>query len=251
VMTSPVATCPSPPRRAVVGLDVVRSNARILFAESPGLRTIVDLRANAYGHGAGAIAEVLDDLPVDAFLLSSEQAAEPLVNLGLKTPVILRSRSTADGTRLIGPELFGLDSPAEPDPRARGLLPALTLSARVLSVKKVGAGEGVSYGYVYRTSAATTLAMVCLGYSDGIDRHACERGRAWFDGCTHPIAGRVAMDVFMLDVGDHPVSPGDEVVLFGDEGRGYPSPISWAADLGRSAAEVTAALGDRIVRSHV
>jgi alanine racemase len=250
-MTSPVATFPSPPRRAIVRLDVVRSNARILFAETPGSRIVVDLRANAYGHGAEAIAEALDDLPVDAFLLSSERAAEPLVNLGLKTPVIPRSQLTADGSHLVGPELLGLDSPTDSDPRGRGLLPALTLSARVLSVKKVGAGEGVSYGYVYRTRAATTLAMVCLGYSDGIDRHACERGRAWFDGSTHPIAGRVAMDVFMLDVGDHAVAPGDEVVLFGDEGKGYPSPVSWAADLGKSAAEVTATLGDRIVRSHV
>jgi alanine racemase len=251
VMPASVTIHGSPPRRAVVSLDVVRGNARTLFAENHGSRVVVDLRGDAYGHGAAAVATALDDLSVDAFLLSDDRAVDAIAKLGLETPAVLRSQLTGDESYVVGPELFGLDSATDPDPRARGLLPALTLSARVLSVKKVGAGEGVSYGYVYRTAAPTTLAMVCLGYSDGIDRHACERGRAWFDGSTHPIAGRVAMDVFMLDVGDRAVSPGDEVVLFGDEGRGYPSPVSWAADLGKSAAEVTAALGDRIVRSHV
>jgi alanine racemase len=248
-MSPSVAIPPSPPRRAVVSLAVVRSNARILVRENSGSRVVADLRGDAYGHGAADVAAALDDTSVDSFLVSHECAAKAIRGLGLKTPAILRSQLAPDQS-IVGPELFGLDSSSCPDPRARGLLPALTLSARVLSVKKVGAGEGVSYGYVYRTTTATTLAMVCLGYSDGIDRHACEGGRAWFAGSTHPIAGRVAMDVFMLDVGDNPVSPGDEVVLFGDEGRGYPSPSSWAAPLGKTAAEVTATLGDRIVRSY-
>jgi alanine racemase len=229
---------------------VVRGNARILFTENSESRMVADLRGDAYGHGAAAVAAALDDTAVDSFLVSHEGVARSILELGLNTPAVLRSQIAPRDSVVVGPELFGLDSSSDPDPRSRGLLPALTLSARVLSVKKVGAGEGVSYGYVYRTTTATTLAMVCLGYSDGIDRHACDRGRAWFAGSTHPIAGRVAMDVFMLDVGDHPVSPGDEVVLFGDQGRGYPSPVSWAADLGKSAAEVTATLGSRIVRSY-
>jgi alanine racemase len=249
-MSSLVAIHPSPPRRAVIRLDVVRANARALVSTASSSPIVVDLRGDAYGHGAVAIAQALDDEPIDAFLVSGGVEAQNVRDVGVATPAALRGQLVLDESTVLGPELFGLDSIQVPDPRSRGLLPAMTLSARVLSVKKVGAGEGVSYGYVYRTPTATTLAMVCLGYSDGIDRHACDGGRVWFAGSTHPIAGRVAMDVFMLDVGDSPVSPGDAVVLFGDEGEGYPSPVSWAANLGKTAAEVTSSLGDRIVRSY-
>ncbi|KQP55597.1 alanine racemase C-terminal domain-containing protein [Agreia sp. Leaf283] len=249
-MSGPHELHPAPPRRAVISLETVRSNTRLLLDQPSSGRVVADLRGDAYGHGAAAVATALDDLQLDAFLVSNETDAQAVDALALSTPSILRSRLVPDSTTLLGPQLFGLDSAELRDPRARGLLPALTLSARVLSVKTVGAGEGVSYGYVYRTPRATTLAMVCLGYSDGIDRHACDGGRAWFAGSTHPIAGRVAMDVFMLDVDDSPVSPGDEVVLFGDEQHGYPSPVAWAGALGKTGAEVTASLGDRIVRSY-
>jgi len=241
---------PAPPRRAVISLETVRSNTRLLLAEPSSGRVVADLRGDAYGHGAAAVATALDDLQLDAFLVSHETDAQAIAELKLTTPAVLRSHVATDSARVLGPQLFGLDSAELADPRGLGLLPALTLSARVLSVKRVGAGEGVSYGYVYRTPRATTLAMVCLGYSDGIDRHACDGARAWFAGTTHPIAGRVAMDVFMLDVDASPVSPGDEVVLFGDEQQGYPSPIAWAGALGKTGAEVTASLGDRIVRSY-
>lgn len=229
---------------------MVRGNARSLIADRQASQVVADLRGDAYGHGAVAIAAALEGQSIDAFLVSRDDVARAIRDSGVATPAVLRSHLAHDATSILGPELFGLDSDVVPDPRSRGLLPALTLSARVLSTKKVGADEGVSYGYVYRTAAATTLAMVCLGYSDGIDRHACEGGRAWFAGSTHPIAGRVAMDVFMLDVGETVVSAGDEVVLFGDEEYGYPSPVSWAANLGKTAAEVTASLGNRIVRSY-
>ena len=250
MITMSAAIRSSPPRRAVISLDVLRGNARILFDANSASPRVVDLRGDAYGHGALAIASAFEREQVDAFLVSDEAGARALREGGVATPAVLGAQLSHDKSTVLGPELFGLDSPAVPDPRAQGLLPALTLSARVFSTKKVGADEGVSYGYVYRTLRATTLAMVCLGYSDGVDRHACEGGRAWFAGSSHPIAGRVAMDVFMLDVGDSVVSPGDEVVLFGDESQGFPSPVSWAATLGKTAAEVTASLGDRIVRSY-
>ncbi|PPF64497.1 alanine racemase [Clavibacter michiganensis] len=250
-MSSALTTHPTPPRRATIDLRIVRGNARVLIAHASPSRIVVDLRGDAYGHGAAAVAAAMSSEAIDAFLVSNDEAARAIRAAGVSIPAIQRRQADAAAESLIGPEIFGLDTLSVPDPRALGLLPSMTLSARVLSTKKVGADEGVSYGYVYRTTAPTTLAMVCLGYSDGIDRHACNGGRAWFAGSIHPVAGRVAMDVFMLDVGDKPVSPGDEVVLFGDEAQGYPSPVAWAASLGKTAAEVTASLGDRIVRSYV
>ncbi len=63
-----------------------------------------------------------------------------------------------------------------------GLVPAMTLRAAAASVKRVRAGEGVSYGHEYTTSHDTTLVLVPLGYADGVPRHAGNRGPVWIGG---------------------------------------------------------------------
>ena len=96
-----------------------------------------------------------------------------------------------------------------------GLTPAMTLRAGAASVKRVRAGEGVSYGHEYTASRATTLVLVPLGYADGVPRHAGNAGPVWINGTRFTVSGRVCMDQIVVDVGDLPVVPGDPVVLFG------------------------------------
>src|SRR5207253_2502184 len=117
-----------------------------------------------------------------------------------------------------GIALYGL-SPV-PEQGDFGLRPAMTLHAQAALVKRVAAGEGVSYGHAYVTAQETTLVLVPLGYADGIPRHASNRGSVTMAGQRFRIAGRVCMDQFVVDVGDLPVAAGDDVVLFG---RGGPS----------------------------
>jgi alanine racemase len=113
----------------------------------------------------------------------------------------------------------------------------------------VPAGTGVSYDYTYRTTRESTLALVPLGYADGIPRHASNGAAVSINGASFPISGRVAMDQFVVDVGDHPVAVGDEVVLFGDPASGVPSADDWARACGTINYEIVTRVGSRVQRS--
>jgi len=119
-----------------------------------------------------------------------------------------------------------------------GLRPAMTVRARVLLAKRAAAGEGVSYGHTYTTPRQTTLAVVPLGYGDGVPRHASNVGPVWLAGRRRTIAGRVCMDQIVLDCGDDPVSAGDVAVLFGPGDHGEPTADDWAAAVGTINYEI-------------
>src|SRR5690606_32547762 len=114
------------------------------------------------------------------------------------------------------------------DAAALGLQPVMQLATRVAAVRRVPAGTGVSYGFTHRTAAETTLALVPLGYADGIPRAASGRATVAIAGVRYPQVGRIAMDQFLVDVGDAEVHPGDEVVVWGDPATGVPSASDWA-----------------------
>ncbi len=131
------------------------------------------------------------------------------------------------------------------------LRPAMTLRAQVALVKDVPAGQGVSYGLTYRTEAATRLALVPLGYGDGVPRHASNRGPVLVGGRRHRVAGRVCMDQFVVDIGDTEVRAGDPVVLFGDPSRGEPSAHDWAQAAETIGYEIVTRVGARVPRLHI
>ncbi|MGA1837557.1 alanine racemase [Herbiconiux sp. 11R-BC] len=135
--------------------------------------------------------------------------------------------------------------------RDLGLRPVMTLRAPVVSVKRVPAGHGISYGLTYRTAAESTLALVPLGYADGIPRIAGGRSEVWINGKRHPIAGRIAMDQFVVDVGDDEVAVGDEVVVFGEGDRGEPTAEEWAGFADTIGDEIVARVGERVSRVYL
>lgn len=129
-----------------------------------------------------------------------------------------------------------------------GLRPAMRLRAEVALVKNVAAGQGVSYGHRYTTSASTTLALVPLGYADGVPRHATNVGPVQINGKRFTVSGTVCMDQFVVDVGDHPVSVGDDAVLFGPGDDGEPTADDWAEAIGTINYEIVARVGGRVPR---
>ena len=147
----------------------------------------------------------------------------------------------------IGIGAYGLSPDDDP---VANLRPAMELAATVVSVKRVPAGHGVSYGYDYVTESPTTLALVPLGYADGIPRHASGRGQVSINGVRHRIAGRIAMDQFVVDVGDHPVMLGDRVVLFGDARTGVASASDWAEWADTINYEIVTRIGHRVPRTY-
>ncbi len=121
-----------------------------------------------------------------------------------------------------------------------GLRPAMTARARVALTKRVPAGQGVSYGLTYVTPRETTLALVPLGYGDGVPRHASGTGPVELGGRVRTIAGRVCMDQIVLDCGDDPVAPGDVATLFGPR---QPTADDWAAATGTINYEIVTRFG--------
>ncbi len=119
-----------------------------------------------------------------------------------------------------------------------GLRPAMSVRGRVLLTKRVARGQGVSYGHTYRTESETTLALVPLGYADGVPRAASNAASVRLAGSNRRIAGRVSMDQIVLDCGDDPVRAGDVAVLFGPGDDGEPTADDWAAAIGTINYEI-------------
>jgi alanine racemase len=149
-----------------------------------------------------------------------------------------------------GIAVYGLD-PLGGDPAAYGLRPAMTVQAQVALTKRVPAGAGVSYGHTYSPRQETTLALVPVGYADGVPRAAGNRAPVLAAGAQRSIAGRVCMDQFVLDVGDDPVAAGDRVVLWGPGDGGEPTAQQWADAVDTIHYELVTRVGGRFRRRYV
>ena len=147
----------------------------------------------------------------------------------------------------LGISIYGL-SPFGGSAAELGLRPVMTLRGRVAAVRRVPADTGVSYDYTYRTPTETTLALVPLGYAEGLPRSASNRAPVWIAGAIRRVSGRIAMDQFVVDVGEHPVAVGDPVVVFGDPSAGVPSADDWAEAAGTINYEIVTRIGNRVQR---
>ncbi|MEV7204498.1 MULTISPECIES: alanine racemase [unclassified Streptomyces] len=151
-----------------------------------------------------------------------------------------------------GIAMYGVSpSPEIGTPADFGLRPVMTLSASLALVKQVPGGHGVSYGHHYTTPGDTTLGLVPLGYADGIPRHASSTGPVLVDGKWRTVAGRIAMDQFVVDLGGDRPEPGAEAVLFGPGDRGEPTAEDWAQAAGTIAYEIVTRIGTRVPRVYV
>lgn len=151
-----------------------------------------------------------------------------------------------------GIAVYGISpSPEIGTPADFGLRPVMTLSASLALVKHVPGGHGVSYGHHYVTPGPTTLGLIPVGYADGIPRHASGTGPVLVGGKWRTVAGRVAMDQFVVDLGGDNAAPGTEAVLFGPGDRGEPTAEDWARAAGTIAYEIVTRIGTRVPRVHV
>ncbi len=131
-----------------------------------------------------------------------------------------------------------------------GLIPAMTLTAPVSMVKKVPAGAGVSYGHTWIAERDTTVALIPLGYADGIFRSLSGRFEVAIRGRRRPSVGRVCMDQFVVDLGPGPtdVAEGDTAILFGPGNSGELTAADWAELLGTIHYEVVTSPRARVTR---
>jgi alanine racemase len=144
----------------------------------------------------------------------------------------------------IGLGLYGVDPTGG---SGAGLRPAKTLRSTVVNLKQVPAGTGVSYGPDHVTAEPTNLALVSIGFADGLPRSAEGRAEVWVGGARCPVVGRIAMDQCVVDVGDRPVRLGDPVTIFGP-GPDEPTVAEWARWAGTNPNDVLTGIGPRVAR---
>ncbi|MGI8593015.1 MAG: alanine racemase [Solirubrobacteraceae bacterium] len=149
-----------------------------------------------------------------------------------------------------GIAIYGMD-PFHRDPAARGLEPALELTSYVADVKPTAPGQSAGYGRRFVAEKQTCLAVLPIGYGDGVrrgltnDADVLIRGRRW------PLVGTVSMDNVTVDVGPEPdVRPGDRAVLIGEDGGERILAEEWARRLGTINYEITCGLTARVPREH-
>jgi len=143
----------------------------------------------------------------------------------------------------VGAGLVGID----PSGSTR-LHPAMTLTAPVIQVRRVRAGTPVGYGHAHRTTAATHLGLVPLGYADGLPRLASGHAEVQVRGVRRPVVGRISMDQLVVDLGSRGVDPGETVTVFGAGTAGEPTVADWASWAGTIEHEIVTGIGSRVER---
>lgn len=269
--------------RIVAAADLLARSARIHLKIDTGLGrngcTLADLPAllaDVARHVAAGQIEVVGifshlavaDEPerpeTDAQLAAFEAAVDLAHAAGVHAPIRHLANSPATLTRpdlhfdlvRTGLALYGLSPLAGRTPASLGLRPAMTLVAQIAHCKEVPADQGVSYGLNYRTAAETTLALVPLGYADGIPRIATG-GPVRVNGVTYTVVGRIAMDQMVIDLGESGLVTsgrsvlGAEAVLFGPGDGGEASVDEWAAAAGTINYEIVTRISPRVPRVYL
>ncbi|WP_411081890.1 alanine racemase [Streptomyces sp. cmx-18-6] len=188
----------------------------------------------------------------DMVAYAEKEGVEPEVRHLANSPATLTIPEAHFDLVRTGIAMYGVSpAPELGAPAELGLRPVMTLTASVALVKDVPAGHGVSYGHHYATPAGTTLGLIPVGYADGVPRHASGRGPVLVGGKVRTVAGRVAMDQFVVDLGGDRPEPGAEAVLFGPGDRGEPTVEDWAVAAGTIGYEIVTRIGTRVPRVYV
>ncbi|WP_061960938.1 alanine racemase [Demequina flava] len=186
-------------------IQIVGMWSHLAWADRPGHSTI-DLQAENFRAAVLMAEEREIQLEVRHLANSACTLTRPDLHFDLVRP---------------GIAVYGLPPVPDPDGENFGLRPAMSVRSRVILVKDVPEGQGVSYGHEYITPHRTTLGLVSAGYADGVFRAGGNQAEVAIRGRRYRIAGRVCMDQFVVDLGSGTeVSEGDAVTLIGPDGPG-------------------------------
>jgi alanine racemase len=153
-----------------------------------------------------------------------------------------------------GISIYGYVSPAKgkAPPQILEVKPALTWKASVLTVKEVPAGALIGYGGMYRAPAAMRIAILAVGYADGIPHRLSNRGKVIFEGHLLPILGAVSMDLTTIDATPClDLKPGDAVTILGEEGEAKIDAQQIARQAGTISYSVLCGISSRVKRIYI
>jgi alanine racemase len=156
------------------------------------------------------------------------------------------------GMLRLGISMYGLYPSAEVNREAVPLEPVMTLKTRIVQVKTLGPGEGVSYGSRYVTRGEERIGTLPVGYADGFSRMLSGKAEVLLRGSRTPVVGAICMDQCMIRLdgvpGAETVEPGEEVVLIGRQGDSVLTAEEVAAALGTINYEITCMVATRVPR---
>jgi alanine racemase len=190
----------------------------------------------------------------EVLAVAEDAGVDPEVRHLANTPATLSRPDTHFDLVRVGLGIYGL-SPFEGQSSGElGLRPAMTLRTLVSQSKHVPEGQGVSYGLRYHTTGPSTLALIPVGYADGIPRVATG-GPVRVAGHTYPVVGRIAMDQMVIDLGDASQASagllGAEAELFGTGSNGGPTADDWARAAGTNNYEIVTRISPRVPRQFI
>ena len=184
----------------------------------------------------------------EALELAGDTGLTPVVrHLANSAAAVLRPSSRFDLVR-VGIAAYGLSpAPTVVSSAQLGLVPAMTVRGRVVMGKDLAAGAGVSYGHTFVADLPMHVALVPMGYGDGVPRHASSTAAVQIRGRRCPVLGRICMDHFVVASAD--AEAGDEVVLFGPGADGEPTAQDWADWCGTISYEIVTRMGGNAGRA--
>ena len=184
--------------------------------------------------------------------LSSRGINPPLVHAANSAAALANEPSRFTMVRL-GIAMYGLRPGPGVAELCAGLIPAMSLKARVSAVRWVEAGEAVSYGLVRPLTKGSLIATVPIGYADGVPRALGRTNiQVLLNGVPRSFAGTITMDQLMIDCeSDSSVTVGDEVVLIGKQGEHSVTADDWAEALGTIGYEIVCGISPRIFRRYL
>ena len=200
--------------------------------------------------------------PVNASQLSAFNAVlDGLSSRGINPPLVHAANSAAalanEPSRFtmvrLGIAMYGLRPGPGVAELCAGLIPAMSLKARVSAVRWVEAGEAVSYGLTKPLTNGSLIATVPIGYADGVPRALGRTNiQVLLNGIPRTIAGTITMDQLMIDCeSDSSVTVGDEVVLIGKQGEHAITSDDWADAIGTIGYEIVCGISPRIFRRYL
>ena len=211
-----------------------------------------------------ASSEVLDAASVQQQLQRFTQARSMLKDAGFDPPLVHAANTAAVISRkealfsMVRPgiALYGYFLPFENcgdqtnfDFEVR---PALSWKTRILSLRKMPANQALGYGGTYVTSAPSTIAVLPVGYADGLNRQLSSRGRVIVREQYAPIVGRISMDLTLVDVTDIPdIEVGDPVVLLGSSNGLSVDAVEHARLANTTPYEILCCISKRVPRKYV
>jgi alanine racemase len=176
------------------------------------------------------------------------EGIHPLLHAANSAATVLYPETHLDMVRT-GAAMYGID-PGGGIAERCGVRPALTWRSEVATVKRLPAGERISYGWRYTLERDSNVANVPVGYEDGYSRSLSSKAEVLIRGRRHRVAGTVTMDQILIDCGDDEVASGDEVVLIGEQGDERITADELASRIGTIGYEVVTAISERVPREY-